>query len=153
VIRPLRSRHRASFVALALLLPPALVAALASREPQAASHLPNAWSAASEPSIEWLGAVELAGTGLSARQGRSADGRSWVELSGRVEPKRPDVLVYLAPQEPAEGSLPNGSHLVGSLGAVAPAPRVLELPAGTQGWLVLYSLGDAAVLGALELGG
>lgn len=151
MIRPLRARHRACFAALALLLPTALVAALASREPEAAGPLPIGLSAAREPSIDWSSAVELAGTGLSARQGRSADGRSWIELSGRAVPKRPDVLVYVATRASAQGALPEGARLVGPLGAVAPAPRVIELPAESTGWLVLYSLADSAVLGSLEL--
>lgn len=150
MIRPLRARHRALFVVLTLLLPAALTVALASRRAPATGELPDVLSGSTGESIAWSAAAELAGTNLVARQGRSTSGSRWVELVG-AGPRRPDVLVYLAPVAPSDGVLPAGARLVGALGPTAPVPRVLALPAGAQGWLVLFSLGDSTALAALEL--
>jgi hypothetical protein len=151
LIRPLRARHRAIFVMLALLLPPALAIALASRRAPATGVLPQALvHGLDDARVAWSDAVELATSGLRARQARGSDGRLRVELGGEG-PRRADVLVYLAPRAPAEGELPEGARLVGPLGSTSSVPRMIELPSDASGWLVLFSLADGVALGALEL--
>jgi len=152
VIRPLRARHRAFFMVLALVLPSTLALALASRRPPAAGVLPEALAVRTDDAgLAWSDGVELAEIGLRARRARGADGRLHVELAG-AGPRRADVLVYVAPRAPAEGELPEGARFVGPLGTTSPMPRTIELPLGATGWLVLYSLADGAALGAFELG-
>ncbi len=151
MIRPLRAHHRAIFVLLALLLPPALALALASRRPPAAGVLPDALAVRTDDAgIAWSDSVELADVGLRVRRARAADGRLHVELAG-AGPRRADVLVYVAPRAPVDGELPERARLIGPLGTTSPVPHTIELPLGATGWLVLYSLADGAALGAFEL--
>ena len=151
MIRPLRARHRAIFVALALLILPALAVALAARRPPAASALPEGLLAPGYGAdLPWSAAVELAGTDLRARQARGVDGRIWIELAG-AGPRKADVLLYIASEARSDGELPQGARLVGPLGTTSPVARRIELPPDASGWLVLYSLADGAALGAFEL--
>jgi hypothetical protein len=123
VIRSLRRRHRASALLLALLLPPAFIAALAARP-------------APEPSHTVPGSAEFAWS-----LGRDAFGRLVLELDASGAPVIPDALVYWVPEVADEPALPPGAVLLGALHQ--DAARLFSLPdaAGEQsGVALVFSL-------------
>lgn len=152
--RAQRIAHRRTFVALLAVVPLGFAAALAGRSPLPSSAaLPDDPASARAPAdFVWVGAWMASGLSLSLGFGQAGE-RRLVELMDWGEPASPDVLLYWCAHEPQGGALPLDAVLLGSLGAPENAPRRLDLPpdAGRGGWLALYSLGHAEVLGALSL--
>jgi hypothetical protein len=108
MIRSLRRTHRASVLALALLLPPAYAAALLARP-------------AAEPAVSFP-----AKDAPTFRVAADAFGRLVLELDARGAPVVPDALVYWAPAAASEPALPGDAVLLGAL--PADAVRAFNLP-------------------------
>lgn len=146
MIRSLRARHRGIFVLLALTLPVGFTAALLARRTQSVSPSPSTDDAGRGRTLRWdefgleLGVEYVQGATLRLRL------RRW------SEPAAPGLLLYWCPLAATDASLPGEARLLGSLGPAASAPRDFSLnDVSPRGWLVLYSLGHAEVLGQLQL--
>ena len=165
MIAGLRARHRASFVALAVLLPCALAATLVSRREVAPSLAPSRGTPGLAPSRGTPGLAAPASpptrAGVSRQGGVEVHTREGldagvVELAAPRDLALPDVLAYWSSARP-EGELPNPCTLLGSFAGTA--PRCFELPpdarvtsAGAgRGWISLYSLGHQEVVWTWEL--
>ena len=170
MIASLRRIHFRAVFALAAFLPAALAAGWWSRpDPPAPATLPDALAPWHAGEIVWSRDDLFAVAPVTTRL--LSDGTGWVvELSPRVDLRRPDVLVYWTPDElgPTDGGgeLEPTAHFLGRLGgtrthrfALPPAAHRErdgrdsrnERDRGVRGSLVLYSLGhqewiDRAVL-------
>lgn len=126
MIRPLRTAHRRVFAALVVALPISLGLTLLDR-PQAPA-LPAAERAA-EISIEG-----------------SADGRLQVRIGAPAS--RPEWLVYL--DDGPGGDRPGSAARL--LGTVRTSGEVFELPPGTQGDVLVYSVLTGTVVVRQRIG-
>ena len=144
MIAGLRARHRATFSALALVLPLGFAAAMVSRPPaqptvdigfdRSYEFAPGgtAWSA--------LAVIDAQVEGLAFDV---APG--WVRLHIADDLARPDVLLYWAP-DPGDTTLTNAT-LLGEAAGRGSFEHRLPPPAGRgRGEFVLYSLGHHQVL-------
>ena len=155
MIRPLRKRHRAMIVTIAVAVPTLFAAGLASRSP-----IPRAASLSSElgghPSLVrsgtgsetvWEGeAVVMTPASVNGRPG-------WL-IEKPEDLQYPDLLVYHLPPgvELTRDGLPGEAVLLGKL---AGKRSVVQQPSGSgvQGSrLVLYSLGHQQVVATVRLG-
>jgi hypothetical protein len=151
MIRALRQRHRATVIALAVVVPAAFALGIAARReipvsPSAASGLS---AVARDASVLWsrddLWDKKPIRTRLLASRGT---GQRAVELVLRDPIVRPDLLLYWVPGEAKlRNSLPDGAFLLGGLEQSNPNPLALPAMAGDQpGVLVIYSLADHELL-------
>ncbi len=148
MIRPLRARHRLIFATLLIALPAGITVALSIPRPMLPDSLPAELVHSVPAAPGAYGQIAtFSPLSLKVRCGRTASGERLVELWEWNEPTLADVLLYWAPSEPRDGTLPVDAAFVGSLG---PQFTVL-LPEGAGGWLVVYALADSELLGALEL--
>ena len=159
MIRPLRRRHRAIFVGLALLLPALFVAGLASRRPAPLDDALPALGGVVDPegTPSFAAGPEL-WSGLPIRTWIFSDASgvrgSRLILEALEELKWPELLVYwtAAPVD-SSGPLPPDVHLLGVFRRGV-APAELELPvaaASRSGTLVLYGLARQEIAGQAEL--
>lgn len=161
MIRPLRVRHRRWSLALALLLPIGLVAALAIRPaPPAVEPLPAALGSAPEPDVPGR---PIAGWGdlwqgetLSTRVTLAPGGARRLDLVPHAPLAAPDLLVYWTPRTASATAvgapLPPGSRLLGGFDGTDGALR-LPLPAEATagGRLILFSLAWGETIATAEL--
>lgn len=148
MIRPLRQRHRLMVIALAVVLPIAFVAGVASRKPVPVADtlaFPANEAVMKFDSVLWERADLWTKREIRTRLLADGAGRFAVALSLAKEIQKPDVLLYWAPGAPAvTDKLPDDAFLIGPLGRV-----VLPLPATAasgSGTLILYSLADHEVV-------
>ena len=151
MIRALRVRHRAVATILALALPLGLALALgARRDAPKLERLPSGEPSDPSPS-----------TPIKQRTLRvgefDLDVRTWpddrlaafvLELTPRVDPQRPDVLVYWSESAPQQGLDASCVHL-GALAGTQPRRFALP-PQAIGGYLSLYSLAHRELLGSAE---
>ncbi len=151
MIAPLRRRHRALFVVLALALPVGVVAALRARPdfPIDANVRPAA------PHVLGRGTT-AAVTALGVELHLALD-RDSLLIEALDDPKVPDLLIYWSAQAPAPGALPADARLLGELPGTRlsafPCPPESRPPGASTltGSLYFYDLGHATLLGALAL--
>ena len=148
MIRPLRTRHRAMFCALGVLLPVAYLVGLAARQPVpvVASVRAELGAAARDFGKVVLTKADIWPTQrIITRLRRTEAGAVSVEFAYR-DLTRPDVLVYWAAGKAGSSEgLPDNARLLGALADRAPLP----VPAGLRGEtgrFVLYSLADHEVI-------
>lgn len=151
MIRALRSRHRAIFALLTVLVPVAYAAALLGRvQPPPASEWPAEPSPPAPEKPSRL--VMWSEHELLTQLRRADDGALHVRAVSWSEPAAPALALYWSADAPQDAELPADARFVGALGSASSAPRdfvLSDAPAG--GWLVLYSLGHGEVQGALSL--
>jgi hypothetical protein len=152
MIRPLRARHRAIFVALAVLVPATYAAALLGRRaPAPESDWPAAEPATTDGAAQTLQHDRWSPHALETELLRDGGGATWLRVDAWREPLPPAAVLYWSPIEPRDGELPPQARFLGALQA---APCRFALPHGSaRGWLVLYSLGHGSVSDALALEG
>jgi hypothetical protein len=154
MIRSLRRRHRFAALGLALLLPPALVVALAARAPAPVVARPLAPSLGERAPAIARDRVPLpapAGEGLAVAVGRDPGGARVVEIDARGTAALPDALVYWSAVRVAE-SLPAESFFLGVL--PDDGVRAYRLPAAAvsrPGFLVVFSVAWQKLLLAQSL--
>jgi hypothetical protein len=151
MIRPLRQRHRRTFLALGIFLPMALAVGIAARKP-----LPEIKSLPYEinPAINSFAAEVWSRPDLFPRspvqvrllREQSGTGKFAVALSAAKDFVKPDLLVYWLDGNPnVTDALPDDAILLGEFNA---AQLPLPAPAETKyGLLVLYSLADNEIVG------
>ncbi|HTF88440.1 MAG TPA: hypothetical protein VK843_08525 [Planctomycetota bacterium] len=153
MIRSLRSRHRRTFVLLAVVLPIGLAMAFSSRVSVPASpSVPQADRLVARP----IDAPVRDAVVTSARAqlrlriwSPGTDGTRVLELTPRRDLELPDVLVYWSATDSNEG-LPAKSLLLGSLAGTE--ARLFSLPKEARGGrLFLYSLAHQELVASLEL--
>jgi hypothetical protein len=142
VNRALRTGHRGVWIALALLLPLLLVAALRARQPvpPGAPLEPAPATATGAPVHDVHGLWDQAA--IDTRAWRDARGLV-LELEPRRDLQRPDVLVYWAAGGPPD-RLPDDAHLLGTLAGTQ--RRQFVLPGNGAARLYLYSLGHQEIV-------
>jgi hypothetical protein len=150
MIRPLRQRHRRTFLVLGIFLPVAFVVGLAARKP-----LPEIDSLPSEisPAINlfavevWSQADMFPKSPVQIRLMREqiGKGKFAVALAGAKDFVKPDLLVYWLDANPnVTNVLPDNAILLGAFNAPQlPLPATAEK---TAGLLVLYSLADNEIV-------
>jgi hypothetical protein len=154
VIARLRRRHRIWTVALAVLLPPAFAGALASRSasPPSGAIPPPLIETPTNGTPLWTRDDLWSALPVRTRGFAAPDGIGMlVEVAPLRDPMLPDVLVYWAERGTPE-RLPDGAHLLGRLAGAA--SRHFAVPAAATaepGWLYLYSLGHARLVGSAAL--
>ena len=158
MIRPLRTRHRVMVTVLAVTLPILFVAGLLARKPPAEMEtIPEALRPFSETSPTLLAETpdlwgELA---IVTRLHADADSASRlaVELHPETYLKAPDVLVYWhTDAPPADGVIPDGAYLLGSLsGAQARRFALPDTALTTDGHLILFSLAHQQTVATARL--
>lgn len=176
MIAPLRARHRAIFLALALLVPAGLAAALLARHERAeatSALRPESDASAAvrgalhpeavAPSAQrqlWERAPLLGGTIGRARLLARVDDEGAttglsLELSAVAPAAAPDVLLYWSAQSSvAVGeaeALPADARLLGALGGGGRLLLPVPDEAAGGGALLLYSLGHARLIGRAAL--
>jgi hypothetical protein len=152
MIGALRRRHRFAALGLAILLPPAYLAALAARTsaPVAAESLATTLgeeSVAIPADRVRLAAPADAELVLPLTLGRDADGARVVELDSRGLAAQPDALVYWTPAAPQAKTLPPEVFLLGAL--PDDGERAYRLPAAAServGSLLVFSVAWQRVL-------
>lgn len=164
--RALRKRHRQLTLALALLVPPAVVLALRARVAQPISPLPASLATiepSRDPGDRWLvplGDGELqvslrfvAGGAVDDPSNRGEVAQPAIELAGTSRAGTPEILVYWTSNDPRGDALPEDAILLGPLPfgsrARLPLPRAA---AKSSGFLVLYSLSHGNVVARRALG-
>jgi len=160
MIRPLRQRHRRTFLALGIFLPVVFAVGIAARKPlPEIKSLPYEISPAidSFASEVWSRPDLFPKSPVQVRllRQRSGTGKFAVALSAAKDFVKPDLLVYWLDGNPnVTDALPDYAILLGKLYA----PE-LPLPATTEtkyGLLVLYSVADNAIVDVskpIHLGG
>jgi hypothetical protein len=148
----LRSAHRVAAGFIAIAAPATLAVAIVSRRstpPSVALSVEGAPVA----TIEATGGQASAWRGLEAmsRVGTDAHGRLLVEISPLRQSGAPDVMVYWAPEEPAD-RLPDGAILLGAHDETGSRAFALPIPAQNRpGFLVAFSLGHGEVIGSSQI--
>lgn len=154
MIRPLRRRHRAMVLGIALVLPPLYVTSLRGRadvplsNALASTVLAVPTEGVGRPlALTWLGGPDVA-----ARLFRGGV----IELRAREDLRRPDVLVYWSPVAAAAlGGIPGDPSRRVLLGTLAGTqPRGYPLPPDAfehDGVLSLFSLAHGEELGRAAL--
>jgi len=152
VIQPLRTVHRAVFLAWTALLPVVFGAGLLSRHqwPQPPSRMSSI-----RPDtlvLELERTAHLAGVTVHARLLRSNSNLNelYVQLVPEAPLVAPDVLVYWSAQS-SSGGIPIESRLLGAFRPLESYPLPDE--AKSSGFLFLYSPAHQELLGAVPLGG
>lgn len=142
----LRRRHRQATLALALAVPPAFALALAARPVPPDATLPEALAV--EPAV---GAPlfdrddRFAALPIRARVFEGEAGARVLELAPRVDPQRPDVLVYWSDAGAPADRVPGSARLLGRL--AGREVRRFALPPGAgAGRVLLWSLGHGALV-------
>ena len=153
MILPLRRRHFAVFSVLAVVLPLAYVAALATRDPlpiapAIPAELTEAIPMDLAERLAWIRTGPLwTELGIETAVLPDAGGPVEIALRPTRDPKLPKALVYWVPGVQARTALPDDAVLVGSLAGQWPVR--LSAPAearGTPGRLIVYSLGHQRVV-------
>jgi hypothetical protein len=155
MIRPLRKRHRAMVVVLALVVPPLFALGILGRPQEARMAAmpeglaPEAVDPGAVISRHTKGAMPefTARATLFAR----GDGVA-VTVETTPHPVRPELLVYWSADAVSGASLPETAYLLGSLGSGG--PTAFDLPveaAGRDGHLVLYALAQSEVVETILL--
>ena len=156
MIRPLRARHRAIFVVLALALPVGLAGALLSRPADSAvDALPEALRApavAAAGEVAWSLAGGWDGVPLDAELRVDGGGAALV-VTPLEDPRLPDLLVYWSPEGAGQRALADGEALL--LGRVA-GSRPVSLPVAREaldrgGYLLLFSLAQGQVIASAPI--
>ena len=150
MIQPLRTVHRFAFLALAFVLPVAIVAGLSARHPRLASGPPPVQVPASARLVgksEVLWAKHTMRTEFYRDTDRP--GEIDVVLTAAEELNEPDVLLYWSADPPSADSLPAGARLMGSF--VPGKPFVLPRSVSGSGYLVLFSLPRQTVFDAAHV--
>lgn len=147
MIARLRRRHRIATIALAVLMPPALAIALASRSEVPIGTLPRVLAVEATGGAARWSRDDLWSALPIRTRGFAGAGGPLVELSPLRDPLLPDLLVYWAAAG-AGDPLPDGARLLGRLAGTA--PRRFALPAA-GGRLYLYSLGHARLVDSAAL--
>ena len=143
MIAPLRKAHRASFRALALLLPALFVASLVARHPPATmASLPGEladWSVPSAVSAE----LEL----------RLVEGDpAAIEVLHPAAWDAADALLYWSPSATGDGTgVPDDAILLGSLRPGGPRRFELETPSGATGLALVYDLAKGERIASARL--
>jgi hypothetical protein len=144
MIQPLRSAHRRTFVALALVLPAILLAGIEARHPgtdvtERSPELPPTAYLVRESNGLWT--QHSIATKFYSRSDSSKD--IYVVLRPMQALSEPDLLLYWSTNAPQGNSLPSESFLV----APYAADEAFALPPenGRAGNLILFSLGHQAV--------
>jgi hypothetical protein len=144
MIQPLRTVHRRSFIALALVLPAILLIGITARRTQ---PFPN--TRAKGPPVTDSLVRESSGlwrrhTIKSKFYRKSGTPReSYIVLEPKRELNEPDLLLYWSTNSPHGNALPKEARL---LGAYAPGrPFVLPFDEAQDGNLILFSMADRAV--------
>ena len=147
MIRALRTQHRVTITALALILPVLFIAGLRARRPMPpVPSLPESESGFDRRS----GFTLWDGIGLKVRFEVSTIGRAKTFLD--VIPVRgfdePDLLLYWDDRKPETGKLSEKAVLLGSLKGARPSRLVVpqSVPA-SMGYVVLFSLVNQKVVG------
>jgi hypothetical protein len=144
MIQPLRQAHRVIFFVAGITLPLLFGAGLASR------HAPLV-SMGNNPAQQNQGTefVSNRGSLLDVRLIETRNGGQEWEFMASLGPTfvAPDVFVYWSESKP-ESSLAPDAKFLGSLG-----PREMyQIPAGSTGYFVLYSVAQKEVLGFMPVG-
>ncbi len=147
VIARLRRRHRVATLALAVLMPPALAIALASRSAAPIQALPPALADAAPSGAPRWSRDDLWSALPVRTRGFAGDAGALVELAPLRDPMLPDLLVYWAAGGGSD-RLPDGARLLGRLAGTD--VRRFAVPAA-GGRLYLYSLGHARLVDSAAL--
>ena len=148
MVRSLRQRHRVMMIALAVTLPAAFAAGIATRRevPTYRAGAPGPAVGARNRSELWTRNDLFEKRTIRTRLERigAGAGQLAVELVSTDQIVRPDVLVYWVPGErKLQDSLPDDAFLLGNFEQSIPGPLSLPEAAAKQtGVLVLYSLAD-----------
>ena len=143
MIRPLRARHRAMMVVLAVVVPLLFAAGLAARRAVPRSmDSPPGEQASSYEDFEVIGRDDRAWGELPIitiwLRASGADTRCAVTLELSRPVKRPDLLVYWDDHPSDAGDLSEEARLLGRLGGRRRLTWEVPTPSGS-GRLVLYS--------------
>jgi len=144
MIQPLRTVHRRSFVALALVLPAILVVGIGARRIQPnpstpTKGLPVTASLVRESSRLWR--EHAIQSKFYRKSGTPRE--PFVVLETMRELNEPDLLLYWSTIFPQGNALPKDARL---LGAYAPGrPFVLPFDEEQDGYLILFSMADRTV--------
>ena len=152
MILPLRARHRAIFIALAVGLPILFWSALLARHPALLSRELGPEAVGLCLDAEWQDDERWGELAITTRLGRSTSDaqQAACELESREPLKQPDLLVYWSPGAPA-GVLPDDAFLLGAWGD---SRRCFVLPAAFvdgPGHLTLFSLGHGEIFASASL--
>jgi len=148
VIRPLRQHHRVMVIGLAVTLPVAFAAGIATRRevPTSRAGAPGLVAEARTQSELWTRNDLWEKRAIKTRLERigAGPGQLAIELVAMDRIVRPDVLVYWVPGErKIQDSLPDDAFLLGSFEQSLSSPLALPEAAMKQtGALVLYSLAN-----------
>jgi hypothetical protein len=151
MIRSLRQRHRQVVAVLGVMLPIAFAAGLAARKPAPKmASWPNGFSAKTIPfqNQEWRRTDLFTKSPVQVRLLRQHpdSGAFAIAFTTSADFLKPDLLVYWAAGTPAiSDAVPNDSVLLGQFSTNADLPLPANTTA-TSGVLILYSLGDHAVV-------
>ena len=150
MIRPLRQRHRAVFIALGFCLPLAFASGIAARRPiPPAASLP-ATLASTPPApadLVWKRRDLFPSAPIEVRLLREkSSGRIAAQFSATTDFLKPDLLVYWAAGNPhIRESLPENATLLGQFDS--PALILPNEVLTVDGVLILYSLADNELVG------
>jgi hypothetical protein len=148
MIRPLRQRHRRTFLALGIFLPAAFAIGIAARKPlPQISSLPAEIAPAVRAGADiWSRADLFAKSPVQVRLRRETSGKNFaVAFSAAKDFVKPDLLVYWSDGNPnLTNALPDNAILLGAFSAPQlPLPTIAEKISGA---LVLYSLADHEIV-------
>lgn len=150
MIRPLRQRHRRTFIALGIFLPVALAVGIAARKPvPTVAELPAALATTLQKftAVEWSRADLFAKSPVQVRLLREQknSGQFAVEFSAAKDFVPPDLIVYwVAGNSSPTDTLPANAILLGSFSATA-LPLADEI-VKSAGALILYSLANGEIV-------
>ena len=151
MIRPLRQRHRRTFVVLSVILPVALVVGIVARKPvPTTASLPDALSEQAQefPIAEWSRDDLFAKVPFHValvRDGGKVP-RFAFEWSAPENFVKPDLLVYwIAGHASVSERIPDEAILLGSFDACRSLPLSRDA-AESSGMLILYSLADHEII-------
>lgn len=151
MIRPLRKRHRLVFIALALIVPPLLAAALLGR-PRGPSQPPPPEGDGPAAAVLTQRLQSWGGGSLRASVVRAEDGGFAVVVELLDPGSHPELLVYWDPAAGPDGAaLPQDAYLLGRLAGTAPQRMALPRGAAQSGRLILYDLPHQQRVTSFEL--
>jgi len=148
MIQPLRKMHRTIFLVLGIALPVLFVAGLVSRHAPLPAAGPEEDKFAQKQGGNWFvwnhGSSKLRVRLMENRNGGPEREFAVIPDSGFLAP---DVFVYWSETPPGASLSPN-AKLLGKLGP----HELYKVPAGSNGYFVLYSVAQNDVLGSIPVG-
>ena len=152
MIRPLRQRHRRTFLALGIFLPVALAVGVAARKPvPMVAELPAAFAVIPQKfeTVEWERANLFSKSPVQVQllREQKSSGQFAVSFSATKDFVQPDLIVYwVTGNSNVTNTLPANAILLGSFSATA-LPLRDEI-VNSNGSLILYSLANGEIVEA-----